>query len=173
MRAITVRTWRNNIGRFVLYSPRSLAELGRVRRVLPSNELKITTLPEKEMVCNGYEGSEFARKYVIVYQLPNTDLIWALNIPFNIPQRAFPIVSMAQYRTNDPPLRTTQRAPRSCRSCASRKVKCDKAVPCSTCIKRGEADACVREVVIVRGEVITYVADWITSNEITPHLYAP
>ncbi|GAM37157.1 hypothetical protein TCE0_022f06834 [Talaromyces pinophilus] len=63
---------------------------------------------------------------------------------------------MAQYRTNDTPLRTTQRAPRSCRSCASRKVKCDKAVPCSTCIKRGEADACVREVVIVRGEVITW-----------------
>ncbi|KAL5337423.1 hypothetical protein BJX70DRAFT_246253 [Aspergillus crustosus] len=49
--------------------------------------------------------------------------------------------------------RATQRAPRSCRSCASRKVKCDKAVPCSTCIKRGEADSCAREVVIVRGEV--------------------
>ncbi|KAJ5833263.1 hypothetical protein N7474_001574 [Penicillium riverlandense] len=59
---------------------------------------------------------------------------------------------MSQYRSNDIP-RTTQRAPRSCRSCASRKVKCDKVVPCSTCIKRGEAAACVREMVIVRGEV--------------------
>ncbi|RMJ03287.1 hypothetical protein CDV36_015188 [Fusarium kuroshium] len=50
-------------------------------------------------------------------------------------------------------LRTTQRAPRSCLSCASRKVKCDKSVPCSRCIKRGQADACVREMVIIRGEV--------------------
>lgn len=80
---------------------------------------------------------------------------------------------MAQYRTNDTPLRTTQQAPRSCRSCASRKVKCDKVVPCSTCIKRGEADVYVREVVIVRGEVETYVTDWITSIEITPHLHVP
>lgn len=51
------------------------------------------------------------------------------------------------------PLRTTQRAPRSCRSCASRKVKCDKASPCLRCIRRGDADKCVRETVIVRGEV--------------------
>ncbi|KAL3295570.1 C6 zinc finger domain containing protein [Colletotrichum asianum] len=50
-------------------------------------------------------------------------------------------------------LRTTQRAPRSCRSCASRKVKCDKASPCLRCIRRGDADKCVRETVIVRGEV--------------------
>ncbi|KAI7780516.1 hypothetical protein LA080_015917 [Diaporthe eres] len=50
-------------------------------------------------------------------------------------------------------LRTTQRAPRSCRSCALRKIKCDKAVPCSTCIRRGEADICIRETVIVRGRV--------------------
>ncbi|KAL3451351.1 hypothetical protein BJX65DRAFT_219278 [Aspergillus insuetus] len=60
---------------------------------------------------------------------------------------------MAHLSTNDSPFRTTQRAPRSCRSCAARKVKCDKTVPCSTCIKRGEADACTREMVIVRGEV--------------------
>ncbi|KAJ4208864.1 hypothetical protein NW759_013626 [Fusarium solani] len=53
-------------------------------------------------------------------------------------------------------LRTTQRAPRSCLSCASRKVKCDKSVPCSRCIKRGQADACVREMVIIRGEVRTW-----------------
>ncbi|EFX04942.1 c6 zinc finger domain containing protein [Grosmannia clavigera kw1407] len=34
-----------------------------------------------------------------------------------------------------------------------RKVRCDKAVPCSTCIRRGEAELCVRETVIVRGNV--------------------
>ncbi|KAL3457454.1 hypothetical protein BJX64DRAFT_293133 [Aspergillus heterothallicus] len=60
---------------------------------------------------------------------------------------------MADSSVRDTPFRTTQRAPRSCRSCAARKVKCDKKVPCSTCIKRGEADACTREMVIVRGEV--------------------
>ncbi|KAL2833346.1 hypothetical protein BDW59DRAFT_156847 [Aspergillus cavernicola] len=63
---------------------------------------------------------------------------------------------MAQRTENYNPLRTTQRAPRSCRSCASRKVKCDKAVPCSTCIKRGEADACTREIVIIRGQVTSF-----------------
>ncbi|KAF4462776.1 hypothetical protein FALBO_10426 [Fusarium albosuccineum] len=54
------------------------------------------------------------------------------------------------------PLRATQRAPRSCLSCSSRKVKCDKSVPCSRCIKRGQAEACMREMVIVRGEVTTW-----------------
>ncbi|KAL2065316.1 hypothetical protein VTL71DRAFT_2985 [Oculimacula yallundae] len=49
--------------------------------------------------------------------------------------------------------RATQRAPRSCSSCASRKVKCDKAIPCASCIRRGEAEACARETVIVRGKV--------------------
>ncbi|KAJ3533439.1 hypothetical protein NM208_g7984 [Fusarium decemcellulare] len=53
-------------------------------------------------------------------------------------------------------LRATQRAPRSCLSCSSRKVKCDKSVPCSRCIKRGQAEACMREMVIVRGEVTTW-----------------
>ncbi|KAF6833236.1 hypothetical protein CMUS01_06642 [Colletotrichum musicola] len=53
----------------------------------------------------------------------------------------------------DTVLRTTQRAPKSCQSCASRKVKCNKSVPCSTCIRRGEAEKCARETVIVRGEV--------------------
>ncbi|KAL3481569.1 hypothetical protein BJX99DRAFT_218517 [Aspergillus californicus] len=59
---------------------------------------------------------------------------------------------MAYLSANNTFMRTTQRAPRSCRSCASRKVKCDKAVPCSTCIKRGEAEACTREMVIIRGQ---------------------
>ncbi|KAK1995201.1 hypothetical protein LX36DRAFT_172637 [Colletotrichum falcatum] len=51
------------------------------------------------------------------------------------------------------PLRTTQRAPRSCLPCASRKVKCDKASPCLRCIRRGDADKRVRETVIIRGQV--------------------
>lgn len=50
-------------------------------------------------------------------------------------------------------LRKTQRAPKSCFSCAKRKVRCDKAVPCSTCIRRGAADTCTRETVLVRGQV--------------------
>lgn len=54
-----------------------------------------------------------------------------------------------------PSLRTTQRAPRSCRSCATRKIKCDKLIPCSTCVKRGESETCARETVIVRGQVTT------------------
>ncbi|KAH7021479.1 uncharacterized protein B0I36DRAFT_367885 [Microdochium trichocladiopsis] len=58
-------------------------------------------------------------------------------------------------RDSETTLRSTQRAPRSCRSCASRKIRCDKAVPCLPCTKRGHADACVRETVIVRGEVTT------------------
>ncbi|KAF2111250.1 hypothetical protein BDV96DRAFT_189630 [Lophiotrema nucula] len=52
-------------------------------------------------------------------------------------------------------LRTTQRAPKSCRNCAARKVRCDKSIPCSRCIKRGEADSCGRETVIVRGQATT------------------
>lgn len=136
-------------------SPRSLADLDRARPSSPSatRELKITN-----------------------HQLPNTRhpaCSGSLNEPFDISQRSCPIASMAQYRTNDSPLRTTQRAPRSCRSCASRKVKCDKAVPCSTCIKRGDADTCVREVVIVRGKLVTFVMDWIPFNEITPNLHTP
>ena len=52
-------------------------------------------------------------------------------------------------------LRTTQRAPKSCRNCAARKVRCDKQVPCSRCIKRGEAASCARETVLVRGRITT------------------
>ena len=54
------------------------------------------------------------------------------------------------------PIRTTQRAPRSCIPCSSRKVRCDKSVPCGTCIRRGHPEACNRELVIVRGEATTY-----------------
>jgi hypothetical protein len=54
-------------------------------------------------------------------------------------------------------IRTTQRVPRSCTACTSRKVKCDKSMPCGTCIRRGHPETCMRELVIVRGEVTTFV----------------
>jgi hypothetical protein len=50
-------------------------------------------------------------------------------------------------------LRNTQRAPKSCRNCAARKVRCDKSIPCLRCIRRGESESCIRETVIVRGQV--------------------
>jgi len=37
-----------------------------------------------------------------------------------------------------------QRARRTCVECHRRKIKCDKNIPCSTCIKRGLADSCIR-----------------------------
>ncbi|KAH6632909.1 hypothetical protein C7974DRAFT_162124 [Boeremia exigua] len=53
-------------------------------------------------------------------------------------------------------MRKTQRAPRSCIPCTSRKIKCDKLIPCRTCIRRGRQEDCVRETVLVRGEIIAY-----------------
>ncbi|PVI00134.1 hypothetical protein DM02DRAFT_593251 [Periconia macrospinosa] len=57
------------------------------------------------------------------------------------------------------PLRKTQRAPRSCTMCSRRKVKCDKVIPCTNCIRRNQPAACVRETVLIRGEEITYPHD--------------
>ncbi|KAH7391561.1 hypothetical protein BKA64DRAFT_108482 [Cadophora sp. MPI-SDFR-AT-0126] len=50
-------------------------------------------------------------------------------------------------------MRHTQRAPRSCKECSSRKIKCDKGIPCKPCTKRGQAARCTREVVLVRGVI--------------------
>lgn len=47
--------------------------------------------------------------------------------------------------------RKTQRVPKSCKSCARKKIKCDKVIPCKPCIERGEAHLCAREVVLVKG----------------------
>lgn len=52
-------------------------------------------------------------------------------------------------------LRTTQRAPKSCVPCATRKLKCDKQLPCARCVKQGDQAKCVRETVMVRGQVTT------------------
>jgi hypothetical protein len=54
-------------------------------------------------------------------------------------------------------LRSTQRPPRSCVPCSTRKVKCDKTEPCANCIRRREESLCVRETVLVRGEAKTSV----------------
>lgn len=34
-------------------------------------------------------------------------------------------------------------------------MRCDKSIPCSTCVRRGLGDSCIRETVIVRGRVTT------------------
>ncbi|PVH68387.1 hypothetical protein DL98DRAFT_522795 [Cadophora sp. DSE1049] len=52
-------------------------------------------------------------------------------------------------------IRRTQRAPLSCTSCYSRKVKCSKDVPCRQCISRGVAAQCRRESVRVQGQIYT------------------
>jgi hypothetical protein len=65
-----------------------------------------------------------------------------------------PADTMSQ--TSIAPIRTTQRPPRSCIPCSPRKVRCDKSVPCGTCIRRGHPEACNRELVIIRGEVTSY-----------------
>jgi len=51
-------------------------------------------------------------------------------------------------RLSDAKMRHTQRAPRSCKECSSRKIKCDKGIPCKPCTKRGQAARCTREVVL-------------------------
>ena len=64
--------------------------------------------------------------------------------------------------------RPTQRAPLSCTSCASRKVRCSKTIPCRACLDRGTAANCKREVVLVRGRVRT--ADNSGSSPSVPEL---
>lgn len=62
-------------------------------------------------------------------------------------------------RPSSDSIRTTQRAPRSCIPCTSRKIKCDKSIPCGTCVRRGRQRNCVRETVLIRGEVTAYRDD--------------
>lgn len=59
-------------------------------------------------------------------------------------------------------IRRTQRVPRSCFECYSRKVKCSKDIPCVECKNRGIAAECRRESVRVRGHV--YNAETPESN---------
>ena len=42
-----------------------------------------------------------------------------------------------------PKLRKRNRQTASCAACRTRKLKCDRAAPCSSCSKRGDASACV------------------------------
>lgn len=56
------------------------------------------------------------------------------------------------------PIRTTQRAPRSCTECSRRKVKCNQKIPCQPCLARKVAHKCARPVVRVHGEVTVYVS---------------
>lgn len=50
-------------------------------------------------------------------------------------------------------IRIAKRIPKSCYDCYRRRVKCDKKVPCNVCIKRGMADTCKKEKVIVNGKI--------------------
>ncbi|KAG9252434.1 uncharacterized protein F5Z01DRAFT_228025 [Emericellopsis atlantica] len=63
-----------------------------------------------------------------------------------------PHVVLEDMAANSAPFRSTQRAPRSCIPCSTRKVKCDKSEPCLTCVRRGESASCIRETVLIRGE---------------------
>lgn len=64
----------------------------------------------------------------------------------------FPIFSMTA--------RKSQRAPTACSSCAKRRVRCDKQIPCGTCLARGLETTCAREVVKVKGRVTRCVKQY-------------
>ncbi|CDK26970.1 unnamed protein product [Kuraishia capsulata CBS 1993] len=53
-------------------------------------------------------------------------------------------------------VRFSKRAPRACENCSKRKVKCDKKIPCQTCVSRGLSHSCGREMVIVRNILLNY-----------------
>ncbi|KAH7121584.1 hypothetical protein EDB81DRAFT_814113 [Dactylonectria macrodidyma] len=48
-----------------------------------------------------------------------------------------------------PPTRKTQRIVTSCTECTRRKTRCSKSIPCSSCVDRGLAQKCHRELVTV------------------------
>ncbi|KAF1993160.1 hypothetical protein P154DRAFT_450946 [Amniculicola lignicola CBS 123094] len=52
-------------------------------------------------------------------------------------------------------VRATQRPPRACIYCSSRKIRCDKVLPCSTCRARGQAETCRVETVRVKGRILS------------------
>lgn len=54
-------------------------------------------------------------------------------------------------------IRSSQRAPRSCMRCAKKRIKCDKNIPCQTCVSRGLESSCTRETVRVKGKIVSYV----------------
>ena len=47
------------------------------------------------------------------------------------------------------PRRISQRAPRSCKQCAKRKLRCSKDIPCTNCVARGWESECDREEVLL------------------------
>lgn len=54
-----------------------------------------------------------------------------------------------------------QRARRTCQECSRRKIKCDKNIPCATCVKRGLADSCRR---LVQKSINVSITDGPTSS---------
>lgn len=77
--------------------------------------------------------------------------------------------SFKQPKSKDskPGLRKTQRVPKTCISCARKKIKCDKVIPCHPCIERGEAHLCAREVVLVKG--LMRNVDMTTESNVPQH----
>ncbi|OQE06098.1 hypothetical protein PENVUL_c020G06152 [Penicillium vulpinum] len=51
--------------------------------------------------------------------------------------------------------RKSQKAPTACSRCAKRRVRCDKQVPCGTCLTKGLESTCAREVVNAKGRGIS------------------
>lgn len=51
-------------------------------------------------------------------------------------------------------IRSSQRPSKSCISCAKRRVRCDKKLPCQQCVSRGLGGGCRRETVWVKGVVV-------------------
>lgn len=52
-------------------------------------------------------------------------------------------------------IRSSQRPPKSCISCSKRRVRCDKKLPCLQCVSRGLGGSCQREIVMVKGVVVS------------------
>ncbi|ODO05040.1 hypothetical protein I350_05652 [Cryptococcus amylolentus CBS 6273] len=52
-------------------------------------------------------------------------------------------------------VRRTQRAPKRCKLCAKRRIKCDTQIPCKECTSRGLAHLCEKEAVIVKGRIVS------------------
>jgi hypothetical protein len=62
-----------------------------------------------------------------------------------------PSTDASNSASSRPKVRKSQRVPKTCISCARKKIKCNKVIPCKPCIERGEAHLCAREVVLVKG----------------------
>ncbi|WVQ82885.1 hypothetical protein IAT38_005021 [Cryptococcus sp. DSM 104549] len=61
-------------------------------------------------------------------------------------------------------IRRTQRAPKRCKQCALRRIKCDGTIPCVSCVSRAQAHLCQRETVLVKGRLVGGAVDTPTAS---------